>query len=141
VKRKLTRAQKKGLLRYHFGDEASRAMAAMQFEHLVVQTQLQALEQWQKQKDENLVRPMNRIEPPAVAEFLFLLFVDSERAESIQGCLNERFSGDCASFGCARARRRYWASVIRSLWPLLRRAVAHAVKWAAVLSALKRLIG
>jgi hypothetical protein len=42
-------------------------------------------------------------------------------------------------FGRGRAARLYWARTLRSLGPLLWRAIAKALRWGVVLAALRRL--
>jgi hypothetical protein len=79
--------------------------------------------------------------PPVFAEFLITLFTRSEHAGGLLQCLDEKFSRDCDAVGYDRARWCYWGKVLHSLWPLLQRATARAVKWTAILSALSRLMG
>jgi hypothetical protein len=55
------------------------------------------------------------------------------------GALNERFIRDCEKLGRPRAVRLYWARTLRSLWPLLRRAIGKALKWGAVIATVRRL--
>jgi hypothetical protein len=79
-------------------------------------------------------------EPPKLAEFLLILCSGSgKRAEAIQGDLCEQFTHDCAKMSVARARRRYWSRVLASLGPQIGRTIARAVRWAAILSLVKKL--
>jgi hypothetical protein len=55
------------------------------------------------------------------------------------GDLNERFANERDKLGRCRAVRLYWARTLRSLWPLLRRAIGKALKWGAVIAAARRL--
>jgi hypothetical protein len=78
-------------------------------------------------------------DPPNVAEFLLAALATTRAAEAMIGDLNERFATECKEFGRDRAVWLYWAHTLRSLWPLLKRAVAKAVKWGAVIAAVRRL--
>src|SRR5262249_46348937 len=79
-------------------------------------------------------------EPPKLAEFLLILCSGSgKRAEAIQGDLCEQFTHDCAKMSVARARRRYWSRMLASLGPQIGRTIARAVRWAAILSLVKKL--
>ena len=66
--------------------------------------------------------------PGGVVEFLLTALSSSSRDEAQIGDLNERFADDCKKLGCRRAVRLYWARTLRSLAPLLRRAVGKALK-------------
>ena len=81
----------------------------------------------------------NNCDPPQIAEFLLTVFASSSRAEAAIGDLNERFAGECREMGRRRAVRLYWARTLRSMWPLLRRATGKALKWGAVIAAMRRL--
>jgi hypothetical protein len=78
--------------------------------------------------------------PPKLAEFMLVLLAKSAQREAALGDLNELFEADCAKLGCSRAARIYWARALRSAWPLLRRAISRALRWATVVALLKRLI-
>ncbi len=77
--------------------------------------------------------------PPKIAEFLLTALATSRAAEAMVGDLTERFADECEKFGHQRAVRLYWARTLRSLWPLLRRAIGKALKWGAVIAAVRRL--
>jgi hypothetical protein len=78
-------------------------------------------------------------QPPRWAGFLVALFSKNRvAADALIGCMNERFVHDCTMYGVQRATILYWKEALRSLWPLIRRALGRAVKWAAIISALKR---
>jgi hypothetical protein len=62
-------------------------------------------------------------EPPRAAEFLLEILSTSERWQYLVGDLRDQFDRDTAKIGRARAARRYWAHVIRSLLPLVLRGV------------------
>jgi hypothetical protein len=79
--------------------------------------------------------------PPSRAEFLLLALAPSSYAEALVGDLNELFAADQARFGAKRAARLYWARAARSLAPLLLRWIGKALKWAAVISTVKRTLG
>jgi hypothetical protein len=49
------------------------------------------------------------------------------------GDLNERFTTEREKLGRDRAVRLYWARTLRSLRPLLRRAIGKALQWGAVI--------
>lgn len=76
--------------------------------------------------------------PPAVAEFLLRVCATSKHQEAALGDMNERFAQDCADRGMRRARLLYWAGTLRSLFPLATRLVGRALKWAAVMDAIRR---
>jgi hypothetical protein len=77
--------------------------------------------------------------PPKFTEFLLTALATTHAAEAMIGDLNERFADECEKFARPRAVRLYWARTLRSLWPLLRRAIGNAVKWGAVIAAVRRL--
>jgi hypothetical protein len=76
--------------------------------------------------------------PPKIAEFCLALFLSKARGEAMIGDLSERFEQDCQQFGPERARRLYWGRALRSLWPLLRRTFARAIKWGVVVESMRR---
>jgi hypothetical protein len=76
--------------------------------------------------------------PPAIPDFLLVLFAKSKSDVAAVGDINERFNGDCRKFGSARARRRYWAETLQFLWPLLARTISRAMKLAVIVGAVKR---
>jgi hypothetical protein len=76
--------------------------------------------------------------PPKIAEFLLIALLSRARADGVTGDLNERFTRDCDDLGRRRAIWQYWARTLRSLWPLLWRAMSKALKWGAVIDALRR---
>ena len=86
-----------------------------------------------------LTRKADDQNPPGLAEFLLMLFATKRRAEYVTGDLNERFATECEKLGRDRAVRLYWARTLRSLRPLLWRAMGKAVKWGAVIAAVRRL--
>jgi hypothetical protein len=77
--------------------------------------------------------------PPKLAEFLLIALSSPSRGESMIGDLKERFAREFQELGRDRAVRLYWARTLRSLWPLLRRAIGKALKWGAVIAAVKRI--
>jgi hypothetical protein len=78
-------------------------------------------------------------EPPRHAEWLLIALASSRHAEAAIGDLNEQYANDYLHFGAARAARLYWARTIRSIGPLLLRLAGKALKWGAVIAAVKRL--
>jgi hypothetical protein len=76
---------------------------------------------------------------PKLADFLMVLCNSPDAADSLLGCMEERFRRDCAKHGVQRAKWLYWRCAIESSWPLLSRAISRTVKWAAIISAVKRL--
>ena len=76
--------------------------------------------------------------PPRVPDFLLVLFAKSERSTAAVGCINELFSRECAKYGRARARRRYWAQTLKFLWPLFTRMIGRALKLAVIIDVIKR---
>lgn len=57
-------------------------------------------------------------------------------AEAIVGDINEHFTRECRELGRDRAVRLYWARTLRSLGPLLWRAIGKVV-----VAAVKRFFG
>jgi hypothetical protein len=80
-----------------------------------------------------------RLDPPEFAEFLLTLLATTRTAEAMIGDLNEHFARERKELGRDRAVRLYCARTLRSLWPLLRRAIGKAMKWGAVIAAVRRL--
>ncbi len=66
-------------------------------------------------------------EPPSGAEFLLTMLATTRRADAMIGDLNERFTCEYKEFGRARAVRLYWARTLRSLPPLVWRAIGKLV--------------
>jgi hypothetical protein len=89
---------------------------------------------------QNRAMARNNRHPPKLAEFLLIAFAATRHAEAQIGDLNERFADECKKLGRDRAVRLYWARTLRSLWPLLRRAIGKALKWGALIAAVKRLL-
>jgi hypothetical protein len=52
--------------------------------------------------------------------------------------MHERYAVHCAKYGVRYATLYCWGHSLRSVWPLLRRALGRALKWAAIISAVKR---
>jgi len=77
--------------------------------------------------------------PPKIAEFLLAVLLRPSRADAVVGDLNERFDGAVEKFGRHRSARMYWGWTLRSLWPLLGRAIGKALKWGAVIATVRRL--
>jgi len=76
--------------------------------------------------------------PPWLPEFCLSLLMSKASGEAAIGDLSERFELDRERFGAARARRMYWGRATRSLWPLIGRAAARAIKWSVVAEAVRR---
>jgi hypothetical protein len=87
------------------------------------------------------VQPMksDKLDPPKIAEFLLIAFATTRYAAHVVGDRNEVFARECKELGRDRAVKRYWANTLRSLWPLLTRAIERALKWGYVIAALRRL--
>jgi hypothetical protein len=96
-------------------------------------------EPWDEAQAAKLEQRNRRGDPPESAEFLLTLFATTRHAEAVIGDLNERFGDECQKIGRSRAIRLYWARTLRSLWPLLRRAIGKALKWGAVISIVRRI--
>jgi hypothetical protein len=65
--------------------------------------------------------------PPKIAEFMLTMLATTRGAEAMIGDLNERFTRECKEFDRDRAVRLYWARTLRSLGPLLWRAIGKVV--------------
>jgi hypothetical protein len=77
-------------------------------------------------------------DPPPAADLLISLLLTSRRSEAVIGDLTERFQKDSREYGAVRARRLYWGRALRSVWPLLRRAVGRAIRLGAFVEAVRR---
>lgn len=77
-------------------------------------------------------------DPPKIADYCLSLFLSPAKSDAIIGDLNERFVQDCQRYGTARARQHYWGHTLWSLWPLLKRAAARAVRWGVVFEGVRR---
>lgn len=84
------------------------------------------------------VKRKGRREPPKIAEVCLAAFLNGAKGDALLGDLSERFEQDCERFGTGRARRLYWSRTIRSLWPLMRRGAARAIKWGIVVDSVRR---
>jgi hypothetical protein len=79
-----------------------------------------------------------RREAPWLAESLLRIFARTKDIEALIGDFEEYFRRDCASGSERRAVVRYWARVLRSLWPQIWQWI-NRVGWAALIAAvLKR---
>jgi hypothetical protein len=79
--------------------------------------------------------------PPKYAELLLTAFASTRHAEAMIGDLNERDAHWCKHFGAPWADGLYWARVVQSIGPLLIRWAGKALKWAAVISTVRRTLG
>jgi hypothetical protein len=76
--------------------------------------------------------------PPPWAEFLLELFAAKKTRDALLGDYNEEFHKNCMEpGGVARARRIYWAGVLRSLTPLIWSKVRHAGLFGLVVAAVR----
>ncbi len=77
-------------------------------------------------------------EPPLLAEFLLGAFARTKDIDALLGDEEERFARNCASgMSDRRAAARYWARVLRSVWPQMWRAIKRA-GWAGLIAAVLR---
>jgi hypothetical protein len=67
------------------------------------------------------------IAPPKMAELLLSLAINPERRAALLGDLDETFQNDCRTYGLAKARQIYWASVLRSIAPLVHRSFVKVI--------------
>jgi hypothetical protein len=79
--------------------------------------------------------------PPRLAELLLTVFASTKHAEAMIGDLNEQYAGWCKRFGVRQARELYWVRAAQSIGPLLLRWLGKVLKWAAVISTVKRALG
>jgi hypothetical protein len=79
--------------------------------------------------------------PPKYAELLLTAFASTRHAEAMIGDLNERHADWCKRFGGRWADRLYWVRAVQSIGPLLWRSVVKALKWAVVISTVRRFLG
>ena len=82
--------------------------------------------------------PARQAEPPQLADLCLSLLLSGANGEAIIGDLSEHFHRDRAHFGVSRARTMYWGRTLRSLWPLMRRAIGRAIKWGVVIESVRR---
>jgi hypothetical protein len=76
--------------------------------------------------------------PPPVAEFLLGICAPAKRVDYVVDDMNERFLRECERYGAGRAKWLYWAQVVRSIGPLVIRAIGRALKWGFVVEVIKR---
>jgi hypothetical protein len=79
--------------------------------------------------------------PPKYAELLLTVVASTRHAEAMIGDLNERHADWCKRFDAQWADRLYWARAVQSIGPLLWRLVVKALKWAVVISTVRRFLG
>ena len=99
------------------------------------ETSESAIDRTKPPTEETSESAMDHAEPPGVAEFLLELFITSKRCQALIGDMRERFARYSVELGRKRAARRYWAHTVRTLFPLLRRSIARAIKWGAFIDA------
>ena len=75
--------------------------------------------------------PLGEAEPFQGAVYLLCLLLPKAARTSVIGDIEEEYQANCSRFGPKRANFLVWAEVIRSLWPLLKRASASLFKWGA----------
>jgi hypothetical protein len=75
--------------------------------------------------DEQLTLPFE-LDVPMNGEFILHLLLSKEDQEVVMGDLIERYGQKRERFGEQRARVWFYCEVLRSVWPLLRRAIARA---------------
>jgi hypothetical protein len=77
--------------------------------------------------------------PPKCAGLFLTIFAKSPAAaEAAIGDIHERFARDCGRYGVRYATLYCWGHTLRCLGPLLWRAFGRAMKWAAIISAVRR---
>jgi hypothetical protein len=81
----------------------------------------------------------DRREPPWLAESLLCIFARAKDIDALMGDFEELFARDRASgMSQRRAVARYWARVLRSLWPQIWQWIKR-IGWAGLIAAvLKR---
>ena len=67
--------------------------------------------------------------PPRPAVYLLCLVLPKATRVNLVGDLEEEYEDNCNRFGPRRANFLVWAEVLRSLWPLLKRAGANLLRW------------
>ena len=85
-----------------------------------------------------MVAPDNH-EPPWFADLLLTMLLRPSHVAAAIGDLREHFDRECRCLGPRHAIWLYRRRTFDSLWPLLRRAIAKALKWGAVIAAVRRL--
>lgn len=66
-----------------------------------------------------------KLRPPVNGEFALHLLLSKDEQEAVIGDLIERYGQKCERFGEQRAKLWFYCEVLRSVWPLLRRAIAR----------------
>ena len=89
--------------------------------------------------DGSAADPLPLVQAPALPEFVVALLSDPKKADAILGDLNERLHSEATDplVGPRRARMRYWARTLRSIGPLLWRAIKKAGIFGAVVAAIR----
>jgi hypothetical protein len=72
---------------------------------------------------------------------LLTAFASTRHADAAIGDLNEQHAYWCERFGARWAAWLYWKRAAQSIGPLLIRWAGKALKWAAVISTVRRALG
>jgi hypothetical protein len=101
-----------------------------------------SLRRWPVGGREKIVAALDLVpavaKPPPVAEFLLGICAPAKRVDYVVDDMNERFLRECERYGAGRAKWLYWAQVVRSIGPLVIRAIGRALKWGFVVEVIKR---
>jgi hypothetical protein len=77
-------------------------------------------------------------QPPLDAEFVLHLLLNKDEQDALIGDLIERYGRKCERLGVRRANLWFYAEVVRTAWPLVKRFVAKAGGMLAVGEWLRR---
>ena len=80
-------------------------------------------------------------DPPTVAEWLMMIISKPEAREGRIGDLEQQFQANVKRFGLKRAKRLYWAEVIRAVGPLIFQAIKRLGLYTLALAGFKKWIG
>lgn len=65
-------------------------------------------------------------QPPLDAEFILHLLLNKDEQDALIGDLIERYGRKCERLGVRRANLWFYAEVVRTAWPLVKRVIAKA---------------
>jgi hypothetical protein len=65
-------------------------------------------------------------QPPLDAEFVLHLLLNKDEQDALIGDLIERYARKCERLGVRRANLWFYAEVVRTAWPLIKRVIAKA---------------
>ncbi|WP_421724777.1 permease prefix domain 2-containing transporter [Bauldia sp.] len=98
------------------------------------------LSEWvERRREQRAVRPKALV--PAFPETVLALVAPNEQVNAVVGDASERFHDNVAQFGETRARRLYWISTVKSVWPLIWSAAKRLGFVTLLIQTIRRVLG